>query len=435
MKLVFFLLLAFEFASPLLFAQSNAPRRYGFQYVKEPFKWSENIPPDFPFKKSSSIAGIVFTGRYSNFTNADTWYPTWASDDALYSPWTDGYILKVDTFETFQESHPGFACNSLDFLGRKAATGNAKILGDDPMNLQIEPLGRVEASPYPYGGRYPCGSLWHNGVWYYGTYCLTDNPTNACGGNGWTEMGPFVGFRVSTDNGKSWEETPHTPDSPLFGESPKKAKVKIGSPHFVDFGKNMMRSPDGYAYLLAHGATDSASCNNWIQGDEIYLLRVKPSIQTINDAKAYQFYAGKDARGKPIWTSDFSQIKPLLSWKGGLGCVTATYVAPLRKYLMCVTRGIAVERERNLVTHLRYDTMILEADSLTGEWKLVQYLDRFGPIAYFVNIPSKFISNDGKTMWLCYSANWHDKNMHPFPEGSYYSLSLHEIMLELRASK
>ncbi|GHU63186.1 hypothetical protein FACS1894123_05460 [Bacteroidia bacterium] len=30
--------------------------------------------------------------------------------------------------------------------------------------------------------------------------------------------------------------------------------VKIGSPHFVDFGKNMEYSPDGKAYMVAHGA-------------------------------------------------------------------------------------------------------------------------------------------------------------------------------------
>ena len=30
----------------------------------------------------------------------------------------------------------------------------------------------------------------------------------------------------------------------------------------------------------------------------------------------------------------------------------------------------------------------------------------FGEQAYFVNFPSKFISSDGRTLWLCYSANF-----------------------------
>ena len=60
----------------------------------------------------------------------------------------------------------------------------------------------------------------------------------------------------------------------------------------------------------------------------------------------------------------------------------------------------------------------------------MQYLDRFGPMAYFVNIPSKFISPDGKTFWLSYSANWDDKNRYGNPAGSFYSLSLHEVKLD-----
>jgi len=70
----------------------------------------------------------------------------------------------------------------------------------------------------------------------------------------------FVGFRYSNDLGKTWTQTPRTPDKPLFGEQSLDGEpVKIGSPHFVDFGKNMEHSPDGKAYLVAHGAPILAS--------------------------------------------------------------------------------------------------------------------------------------------------------------------------------
>jgi hypothetical protein len=431
MKKGILIVMLFFAASATSAQETNSPVGYGYSRVAEPFSWAENVPTSCPFPRSAEIAGMRFTGPYANYTNADTWYPSWGADDVLYSPWTDGYQLDVKNFQPFQESHPGLACNSLDFMGRKAATGNAAIRGSDPLNLEIIPLGRNEADPAPYGGRYPSASLMYNDVWYYGTYCLTDNPRKSCGGNGWTELGPFVGFRTSTDRGATWTDTNHTPTAPLFNENPRVAKVKMGAPHFVDFGKNMQRSPDGYAYLVAHGSTDPESCNNWIQGDEIYLARVKPSLANINRPEAYEFYAGKGTKGEAVWSHDFAKITPLLSWKGGLGSVTVTYNAPLKKYLMCITRGVAVARDaKGLITQLRYDTMILEAAQLTGTWHLVQYLDRFGPVAYFVNIPSKFISADGRTMWLCYSANWHDKNMYSFPPGSHYSLSLHEVQLQ-----
>lgn len=431
-------LLLFAVQCPAQALAQAQEKRFGFCESREPFKWADNTPEDCPFPRSHSYSEIVFTGRFANYTDADTWYPSWADDDCMYSPWTDGYLItgrenEYVPFSSFSGEHPDYACYSLHYTykgeERKPATGQAKIIGDDPMHLTIENIApRVEGDPVPYQGRYPAGSLVYNGVWYYGTYCLTNRSDSPCNGVGWTQFGPFVGFRISKDYGKTWIESPCTPSQPLFGEDPQVAPVKIGAPHFVDFGKNMRYSPDGYAYLTAHGATDPQSWNGWIQGDQIYLIRVKPSEENMNDASAYEFYAGKDNRGRPQWTRDFKQIKPLLEWKDHLGCVTVTYNPGLKKYLMCVTRGV-----RNVsagISSNRYDTMILEADRLDGTWRLVKYLDRFGPVAYFVNIPSKFISEDGKTMWLSYSANWHDKNTAGNPEGSYYSFSLHEFTIQ-----
>ena len=57
----------------------------------------------------------------------------------------------------------------------------------------------------------------------------------------------------------------------------------------------------------------------------------------------------------------------------------------------------------------------------------------FGQQAYFVNIPSKFISADGRTLWLCYSANfaagWGKADIQSRPEGSKYALCLQEVKL------
>lgn len=370
-----------------------------------------------PFPQSNRFTRLRFTGRYRNYTNADTWFPSWASDGHLYSPWTDGYIADDPTYAPFDESYPGYACNSVDILGRKAATAQAKIVGDDPMNLQVINLPpRIEASPAPYGGRYPCGSLVYNGVWYYGTYCVDSDGHPSL--PDWVVLGPLVGFRYSTDGGLSWVETHRTPENPLFGENPYKAKVRIGTPHFVDFGKNMQHSPDGNAYLVGHGSVKPDSPNSWIRGDQVYMARVTPSIDTINDPEAYEFFCGHDRQGRAIWSGDFSAIRPVLEWEGHLGCVTVTYNPGLQKYLMAITCG---HRKAH------YHTMFLESDSLTEGWHLIEYFEDFGPSAYFVNIPSKFISEDGQRFWLCYSANWHDKNMIGSPVGSAYSLSLHEV--------
>jgi hypothetical protein len=335
----------------------------------------------------------------------------------MYSPWTDGNVN-------------GLGCSS---AGADAATGHATILGDDHLHLKVVDQAIYKSSPAPYEGRYPCGSLVYNGVWYYGTYTLhpsgsvkhTDGVTY-----NWPWLAPFVGFRYSTDFGKTWTQTPCTPAKPLFPESALHGEpVKIGSPHFVDFGKNMQHSPDGKAYLVAHGASDGANrrfgYNSWNTGDEIYLIRVTPSIENINDASKYEFFAGHDSNNQPLWSRDFAQIKPIAQWKDNMGCVTMTYNAPLKKYLMCVTDGTN--------TCGYFNTYILESDRITGPWKIVQYLHHFGEQAYFVNIPSKFISADGKTLWLCYAANfapnWNGMAIKSRPQGSRYGMCLQEFKL------
>ena len=122
-------------------------------------------------------------------------------------------------------------------------------------------------------------------------------------------------------------------------------------------------------------------------------------------------------------SGNFDDLAPLVEWPGHTGCVTITYVAPLEKYVMCVTEG---GDGRGL-----FDTYILESDALTGPWRMVTYMKDFGTQAYFVNVPAKFVSPDGRTAWLCYSANYtnqgHGTNWPASPPGSRYAMCLHEF--------
>ena len=253
-------------------------------------------------------------------------------------------------------------------------------------------------------------------------------------GLNWPILGPFAGFHVSTDNGKTWTPSPRScePSHAVFPEPEAfKGPVKIGAPHVVDFGKNMEHSPDGKMYMVGHGATepdeqDRKANLSWITGDQIYLCRVTPSPESVNDASQYEYFAGNDSAGNPVWSKEFGKIQPILDWDNHCGCVTITYNAPLKRYLMCVTDG------KN--TQSRYDTYLVESERITGPWKLITYMKEFGTEAYFVNIPSKFIAADGRSFWLCYSANWYNvctrKPVHPVnPPGGEYAMSLHEVRL------
>ncbi len=414
-------------------------QEYKKEYTYSPFIWKSEPPKNCPFEKSKEIIDIRFNGRAIRYDAPDTFYPTWASDGHLYSPITDGILY-------------GFSFNS--FKGKEASTGAAKIIGNDPLNLDIYPVSVHKSSAEPYSGRYPCGSLIHNGVWYYGTYCvdykdskefpyrvrtedglvvdickckprydLTDTCMNI------NYIGPFVGFRTSTDYGKTWKETPHTPDAPIFNDPGIPfTPTKIGAPHFVDFGKDMEHSPDGYAYLVAHGSIDNdvlpkVANASWITGDAIYLLRVLPSVENINDPSKYEFFAGYDKNNEPVWTSAFNLIKPLFEWNNHCGCVNVTYNPELEKFIMFVSYGKH--------TRSTFNTYVLESNEITGPWRLITYMEKFGEQAYFVHTPSKFISNDGRSAWLFYSANFqspnYKENHRSYPPGSGYGLSIQEI--------
>lgn len=406
------------------------------------FEWKSVAPEDCPFEKSAAFTGVYFTGRHSDYHCGDTWYPCWASDGNLYSPWTDGVT-------------DGVGSNSSS--GEKATTGQASMIGDDPLRLEIHNTAPPkEASSLPYKGRYPAGSLVYDGIWYYGTYCLGPDPQYDHMGFkwNWPNLGPMPGFHISRDYGKTWEPSPLTPEKPLFPE-PREflGPVKMGAPHFVDFGKNMEHSPDGHAYLLGMGAEEDdpkprpcitpgkpgeafqpaegcpggyAHANlSWITADQVYLARVKPSPETINDIQAWEFFTGHDAGGKAVWTTRFADINPLIEWNNHMGCVTATYVPGLKKYLMCITDGWP--------TVAKMTSYLLESDAITGPWRMVSYLKDFGEQGYFLNFPSKFISPDGRTLWLCYSANfspgWNGVQLDVNPPGGRYGLCLHEIRL------
>ena len=57
----------------------------------------------------------------------------------------------------------------------------------------------------------------------------------------------------------------------------------------------------------------------------------------------------------------------------------------------------------------------------------------------FLNFPGKFISKDGRGLWLCYSANfssgWNGLDLKINPPGGRYGLSLHEVKLQGPAGK
>jgi len=112
-------------------------QEYKEEYEFSPFIWKSEPPENCPFERSKEITDLRFKGKAITYNAPDTFYPTWASDDHLYSPITDGNLY-------------GFSFNS--FKGKDASTGAAKIIGNDPLNLDIYPVSVHKSSAEPYSG-------------------------------------------------------------------------------------------------------------------------------------------------------------------------------------------------------------------------------------------------------------------------------------------
>lgn len=384
--------------------------------------WPSRVPDACPVPQSQEFAALGFTGRHATYSNADTWYPSWGADGRLYSPFTDGTVDVPGADGKIAKINSSSG-------GAEAVVGHAIIEGDDPLQLKVVEPGVIPGSPAPYGGRYPCACLHKDGVWYIGTYALANAPY----GLNWPVCGPFAGFHISKDGGKTWLPSPLScqPGKALFPEPAETGgPVRFGVPHVVDFGKNMEGSPDGHMYMVAHGSLqrdgeDRKANLSWITGDQIYLCRARPAPETINNPASYEYFGGRDAAGHGIWTRDLEKSEPILDWNNHCGGVTVTWNKPLGKFLMCVTNGGD--------TMSAYDSHILESADLTGPWKIIAYMRNFGVQGYFLNIPSKFIAADGRSFWLCYSTNWGNlgagKHYPAIPAGGSYSMTLQEVRL------
>ena len=94
------------------------------------------------------------------------------------------------------------------------------------------------------------------------------------------------GFQISRDFGKTWDAlAPFAREAHISEPAKFLGPVKMGAPHFVDFGRNMEHSPDGKAYLLGMGAektirSRAPASSRANPASRLKRLRVAPMILT-----------------------------------------------------------------------------------------------------------------------------------------------------------
>ena len=160
---------------------------------------------------------------------------------------------------------------------------------------------------------------------------------------------------------------------------------------FLQFGRDYAGARDEYVYFYGRNQTE------WAEGTHSYIGRVHRAM--LKTRSAYEFFVGLDSGGTPKWSRDANQRKPHFTDPAGVEGVQVIYNAAIERFLMTVHRG-------------DQGTMgIFDAPEPWGPWTTVDYDDNWLNLngtgrrrnMLFINIPTKWISDDGKTLWAIFS--------------------------------
>lgn len=346
----------------------------------------------------STFFGSATEESYSTYQvsggNGDLWPSCWASDGNLYTANGDG--------DNFSKKSYSMAVGKL--TGTPPNLSGSFVAGDVGHNYA--------GSPYTDK---PTGMLCINGAIYLAYQNLNENTF---------EDAPAANIIESTNFGSTWSANPSAPMFGTPGNSSSPTAYKFTTIFFLDFGQNSDNAIDSYVYVYGLD-------NNWRDQTAMYLARV-PS-NSILSRSSWQFYTGMSG-STPTWSSDITQKVAVLTDQrslyhtmftndSGLRCPEnqvviaqggVTYDKPLNRYLF-TSWGCA--------THELY-----EAPQPWGPWSHVISKD-FGPLLsnpnsgqYGTSIPSKFISTDGKTLYL-------QSNVCCGGTAPYYTFSLRKLQL------
>ncbi|MDT6985496.1 DUF4185 domain-containing protein [Streptomyces lusitanus] len=323
-----------------------------------------------------------------NREHGDLWPSCWSDDDHVYTAYGDG----VGFGSTWHDIGVARISGMPGGL-----TGTQRATGDQ--------VGRIWGDPTQYY-RKPTGMVCVNGDLYLAVQDLKQ---------GTLDHAPTATVVRSTDKGATWTSDRSTP---MFSGE------KFTTVMFLDYGKDNAHSPDGYvyAYGLDHNWRDTFDPDP--DPADLYLARVPAG--SVQDRSAWRFYAG-DAGGAPTWTADIDarvlvlhDDRRLYQNVGTPGRVRdlsvisqggVVYNAPLDRYLY--------------TSWTEYTFEFYEAPTPWGPWKHFTPKD-FGGYpwthtkhgGYATTIPSKYISADGRSMWL-------QSNVCPcgggYPAGDFYA--------------
>ena len=299
-----------------------------------------------PYPLGPAIAGIEWAPAASIVRRApgsDCWPTTWCAGGSLATAYGDG-----QGFEPFAPAKLslGFARVTglpSDFTGVNVPAPTLERAGDGPAGPKAS--GIVEV-----------GGVLH---------LLARNTGNAR-------------LATSADGGRTWLWCGWR-----FTEG-------FGCPTFLQFGRGYSGARDGFVYVYSPDAPGA-----YTAADRMALARAPKDRLLERDA--WEFFAGRDARGSPIFSPDVARRaavfeSPGRCWRGGV-----SYDAGIRRYLWCQVLPGGDPRFAGGLG-------VYDAPEPWGPWTTVSFAERWdvapGESASF---PTAWMSEDGRALHLVFS--------------------------------
>jgi hypothetical protein len=307
-----------------------------------------------PYPPSSVVKSIEWNlkSHIQHGLGSDQWPLTWADDDNIYSGWGDGW--------------------GWNKKGPKYSLGITRISGNPPA-LRGEDLWGVG----PGAGVAKAEALIAYGGKIYMFWTMGRSKVDSTN----------TGFAVSSDNGVTWK----LEEKKMFADVPDGFRVR----GIAQFGKGYAGAMDDYIYVYF----------GFSRADDIYLARVAKAA--ISDAQRYEWFAGTTG-GQPVWKKEFAQKKPAFTDPNGyVWHVGVAYNPGIGRFLLTKPHNApggdrkAPEGDRTKVAGLG----IFDAPKPWGPWTTVYYKDNFfdSHFKFTFFIPGKYLSSDGKSLWLVWS--------------------------------
>jgi hypothetical protein len=346
------------------------------------------IPPQL---KSQFIVGVKWDLHRYHAAAGDTWPLTWASDGNLYGAAGDNQGSPMNFWRI--EDRPPDA-----YSGLTHPYESVFLVNNLPVNCKLycNSLPGLDLTTSVK----PAGLISVKGVLYFAVENMNygDNPqfNRQHNVNGW--------IITSNDFGKTWKLDATERDF-FVG--------RVASAHFIQFGKDNIDAPDEYVYAYFPAADDGKSY--WENGDYLLLGRV-PRDQILLRS-AWKFFAGRLPSRQEVWDSDETKAVQVFRYPHMTGEDHVTYNPVLKRYIL-VNYGFhdahlnpRPYHQESLVAKCPSQLTLFESSEMSGPWSLFYRNDDFGTCGeYNPSFPQKWMSRDGKTMWMVSSGSYDDYN-------------------------